>query len=297
MAQARTPIPAGDVPRFFLYGEAARDVDDAFLHVETVAARSATVDWTIRPHAHSDLSHMLLIFGGSGRMHADGWRADFEGPCLLLAPAGSVHAFDFEPGVDGHVLTFADRLAAELSAREPAVGALFARPRVLAADEAVLAAHGVEPALRRLEQELVWGAPASSLGVEAALLTVLVGLLRAADGGAGEGAAAQPLVERYRLLLEQRFREGWSVADFASALAVSPRTLRAACAALGQGRSPSQMLADRVLIEAKRKLVYTNMTVAEVAYGLGFRDPAYFSRFFTTAAGCSPRDFRRRPKA
>ncbi len=45
-------------------------------------------------------------------------------------------------------------------------------------------------------------------------------------------------------------------------------------------------------LEAKRALLYSNMTIAEVAYHLGFEDPAYFSRFFAKVVGRSPRAFR-----
>ncbi|MEZ5449103.1 MAG: helix-turn-helix domain-containing protein [Thiolinea sp.] len=37
---------------------------------------------------------------------------------------------------------------------------------------------------------------------------------------------------------------------------------------------------DRLIAEAKRQLIYANRSVNEIAYELGFRDPAYFSRFF-----------------
>jgi AraC family transcriptional activator of pobA len=47
-----------------------------------------------------------------------------------------------------------------------------------------------------------------------------------------------------------------------------------------------------VLLEAKRSLIYTSMTVAQVADALGFADPAYFSRFFKRLSGLSPSDFR-----
>jgi AraC family transcriptional activator of pobA len=40
--------------------------------------------------------------------------------------------------------------------------------------------------------------------------------------------------------------------------------------------------------------MYTNMTIAETAYDLGFSDPAYFSRFFSERVGMSPAEFRRR---
>jgi AraC family transcriptional activator of pobA len=48
-----------------------------------------------------------------------------------------------------------------------------------------------------------------------------------------------------------------------------------------------------VFLEAQRMLLYTNMTVIEAAHSLAFSDSAYFTRFFTKHAGCSPRAFRR----
>jgi AraC family transcriptional regulator, transcriptional activator of pobA len=72
---------------------------------------------------------------------------------------------------------------------------------------------------------------------------------------------------------------------------VSLPRLRTACAKVA-GRAPLGLIQDRLLVEAKRLLLYSNMTVAEVAFRLGFDDPAYFSRFFTSHAGVSPRGFR-----
>jgi AraC family transcriptional activator of pobA len=52
------------------------------------------------------------------------------------------------------------------------------------------------------------------------------------------------------------------------------------------------VLHARLMLEAKRSLVYTSMTVAEVGYSLGFADPAYFSRVFARRAGVAPAAFR-----
>ena len=59
------------------------------------------------------------------------------------------------------------------------------------------------------------------------------------------------------------------------------------------GQSPTQLIHSRMLIEAERQLRYTGMSITEIAYYLGFEDPAYFSRFFTKGMGASPRNFRR----
>ena len=54
------------------------------------------------------------------------------------------------------------------------------------------------------------------------------------------------------------------------------------------------MVHTRVLLEAKRELVYTSAAVSEIAYALGFDDPAYFTRFFSKRTGMAPRTFRAR---
>jgi AraC family transcriptional regulator, transcriptional activator of pobA len=58
------------------------------------------------------------------------------------------------------------------------------------------------------------------------------------------------------------------------------------------GASPLRLVQDRLMLEAKRALLYSNMTIAEVGYHLGFEDPAYFSRFFAKAEGLSPKRYR-----
>ncbi|WP_246775740.1 helix-turn-helix domain-containing protein [Methylobacterium aquaticum] len=58
-------------------------------------------------------------------------------------------------------------------------------------------------------------------------------------------------------------------------------------------RSPQGILHDRLMLEAKRSLIYTTLPVSKIAFDLGFNDPAYFSRFFAARAGLSPAAFRR----
>ena len=58
------------------------------------------------------------------------------------------------------------------------------------------------------------------------------------------------------------------------------------------GSSPAQMLDDRALLEARRLLLYSQLSVTEVAYAVGFEDAAYFSRFFTRHVGQPPRAYR-----
>ena len=80
---------------------------------------------------------------------------------------------------------------------------------------------------------------------------------------------------------------------YAATLCTSEASLRRACLAT-TGQTPIELLHLRLLVEAERQLRYTSMSVTQVAYYLGFEDPAYFSRFFSRRMGLSPRGFRAR---
>jgi AraC family transcriptional activator of pobA len=291
------PEPRGAIPRFFLYGEPPRDADERFLHVETIADRSRLYEWRIRPHAHRDLHQLLVIFTGGGEMQAETLKFVFQAPALLIAPAGVVHGFAFAPETEGYVVTLADSLLRDLAREEAAFKRLFLAPTC--ASLATDPAHTQELAdtVPKLRRELVWTAPASAAAATARLTTVLVSALRALHepGGVTSEAtnARAALVARFREKVESHLRMGLSIAQYAKALSVTPARLRAACLEV-TGKPPARVLEDRLLLEAKRNLTYTNMTVAETAYYLGFADPAYFSRFFSKHAGESPATFRKR---
>ena len=98
--------------------------------------------------------------------------------------------------------------------------------------------------------------------------------------------------------MEQHFHDERRIEFYAGELGVTPARLNAACKAR-LGITASRLLHDRIITEAKRWLIYTGMTVAEIGYALGFDDPAYFSRFFSKRTGVAPgrlrEDSRRAP--
>jgi len=293
----QTIDPRSPVPRFFLYGEPPRDPDERFVHVETIADRSRLHDWHIRPHGHRSLDQILVIFSGGGEMHAETQRQPFESPALLTVPAGVVHGFTFVPETEGYVVTFAEALFRELARHEAAF-----RPLFTTASCASLAGDPTEErelayALPRLKRELAWQAPASTAAIIALLTTVLVSAVRALHQPevilSAAANARGALVARFREKLESHLRMGLTIAQYAKALNVTPAQLRAASLEV-TGKPPVRLIEERILLEAKRTLTYTNMSVGETAYYLGFSDPAYFSRFFRKLSGESAAAFRKR---
>lgn len=283
------PFPA---PSFFLYGEPPREVARHFLHVEALDDRARPAEWSIQAHSHARLQQLFLISAGSGHMLIDGCALAFAGPCVLLIPRRVIHSFTFAVESTGMVMTLAEAFFAEMSLREPAFADLFAAPSVVATrDEAA----GLQLCLGQIHRELTWPSIAAGAAIEGALLMALAAVMRA------RGATQQnpgtcsrsslDLVTRFREALEANWIKRLPIPGYAAMLATSPSRLRAACVAVA-GQSPSAMLQSRAMLEAQRALVYSSLSISEVAYAVGFDDPAHFSRAFHNAIGCSPRRFR-----
>ncbi|KAB1232025.1 helix-turn-helix domain-containing protein [Chryseobacterium viscerum] len=92
--------------------------------------------------------------------------------------------------------------------------------------------------------------------------------------------------------LEIHFREKHNVADYAELLHIAPKTLTHKFKNLNLD-SPNQLIINRILLEAKRLLFYTDKPVKEIAYDLGYEDPAYFNRLFTNKTGSTPSNFKK----
>lgn len=100
------------------------------------------------------------------------------------------------------------------------------------------------------------------------------------------------LFKDFSLLVEQNFRTLHSVTNYAERLGVSPKSITKHFQKMG-AKTPSEFIKNRILLEAKRLLIYTDKTVKEIAFELGFNDPAYFTRFFTKSIEKSPLQFKK----
>ena len=97
------------LPLFHLYGDPPDDSAFDFIHIETIASRSAVHDWTIRAHRHRNLFQLLLIEKGGGEMSFETSIVPFSAPAAILVPATIAHGFRFTPRVtDGWVVSFTE---------------------------------------------------------------------------------------------------------------------------------------------------------------------------------------------
>jgi len=96
---------------------------------------------------------------------------------------------------------------------------------------------------------------------------------------------------KFTQLVEANYKEKHNVADYADLLMIAPKTLTHRFKRLNLPQ-PNDIIKNRIILEAKRLLVHTDRTAKEIAYTLGYDDPAYFSRLFFIKTGEPPSGFR-----
>lgn len=101
------------------------------------------------------------------------------------------------------------------------------------------------------------------------------------------------IIRKYNLLVENHFRNEHQVKFYAEQLYKSPKTL-SNLFALYNHKSPLLVIQERVLLEAKRLLFYTDKTSKEISYELGFDDANHFGKFFKKHTGYAPSDFKKK---
>ena len=263
---------------------------------EWIPERSPLYHWKIKPHEHQSLIQILYMTEGHGYALVDEVRWQLQAPALVLVPAGRVHGFEFNPDVNGAVVTAAQKpleamariLMPELlqTLRKPAVLNLHAQGRYTA---------GLMPLYRSIERE--WrlaanGQVAAGLSLITALLVQVARMHETQEHASSPTLSRKSIqLEKFRHLIDEHLRHRWSVAQYAGQMGISAGQL-SRLTRESLGKSSLELINERLLIEAQRELIYTNASVKQIADGLGFEDESYFSRFFRKHVGVSPLGYR-----
>lgn len=99
-------------------------------------------------------------------------------------------------------------------------------------------------------------------------------------------------LRKFSKLVELHYKTHHSVANYAELLFVTPKNLSKKIGLISKS-TPNDIIKDRIILESKRLLAHTKMTVKEIAYSLNYEDDAYFIRFFSKHTGLSPVSFRK----
>lgn len=284
------------LPVFALYGEG----DSSFLrmlHVESIDSRSRLYDWEIDAHIHQGLHQVLWVWHGSVYAQLDEARIEAQGPVALLIPPGVAHTFRFSPQTEGYVLTFDATLLAEQDAPQmgSALHTLFATPTALHMALHEDSTHRLQVLWQVLHDEVQHPTTATSTAPVPLWLTrsVLWHLAqwRARCDGPAPLQARHALYTRWLVMVEKYYAQHWPITRYAHHLGLSAERLNRLVRA-ETGHSAQHVVHARLVREACRLLIHVQAPVSQLAFDLGFSDPAYFSRFFKRHTGQTPVAYR-----
>jgi AraC family transcriptional regulator, transcriptional activator of pobA len=234
-----------------------------------------------------------------GGGHVEGRAAHWEGtasPALLwLAQPGTLR-FRADAGTAGYIGWVSEEFLARTTAdysEASILGLVAGHDRQLRL--APGPAQEVFDTLGALHHEFDTPRAGSGIVVAALFRILLVTMLRlaGAETPLEGGGSNTRFLQRFRELVEANFRAHWPIARYAETIGVSHDRLHSLCTRQ-LGKTPKALVAERLAREAGLGLERSTLSIEQLSYALGFRDPAHFSHFFKRVTGVSPGTFRRR---
>jgi AraC family transcriptional activator of pobA len=291
-----SPAPVPRIESYDLYGEVGVGDDPEFVHIEDIRSRSRLYQWRITPHSHRRMFQVVTVDQGGAEVWLDGVTQRMDGPAVICIPGGVVHGFTFETDTEGWVLTLSELqlMDARYRRSRKLLEPLFQEPLILSLEGAPADAILLNRTMEQMNVEFHWPRLGRESMFEWLMRMVLMTIRRRVEDRmvrAADRGDRRARFLRFRQLVEDHYREHWPVAAYAEDLAVSQAVLNRLCQSFA-GKGAGEVIQDRVMLEAERLLIYTSASAAQIAYELGYQDPAYFSRAFKRRKGMAPGRFR-----
>jgi AraC family transcriptional activator of pobA len=275
------------VPIYHLYGEDGLTPADFWLHCETIPSRSQLHHYDISLHRHEHLSQMLFVSSGEADAIINDRTIKVTPPSLILVPAGFDHGFRFSRDIDGLVITMLSSHA-NLMQHELSTG-----PVVLPLDYPLPSGELISTLLQTIGSEAAENQFGRSEVLAASLSMVMLLALRAVktEQGAGSEVSDTSRMEQLTALMRQHLRKEHGATFYAQKLGISPTHLNRLCQQQF-GQTTRDYIANMLIAEIKRDLIFTNDAIQNLSFRFGFSDPTYFSRFFMRSVKMPPKRWR-----
>jgi AraC-like DNA-binding protein len=248
------------------------------------------------PHRHA-FYHLVAVTSGYGWHEIDFERFSISPGKVFFMKPGQVHSWHLSEKTQGFVIEFEE---SAIPTKGPETGTILQIVKSLQAHYAHSKTKAKYPSkvfgiLKAMLSEYEDQASNFELALKHYLTTLLIELSRLNESTATQPLSVDPTLDRFFSLIEENYQKQHEVAFYAQQLAASSKSLTMR-SFRAYGKSARTFIQDRLILESKRMLAYSNLSIAEIGYELGFEDPNYFSRFFREHVGATPGDFRNKTR-
>lgn len=241
------------------------------------------------PHKHSSYFEIIYLSQGSGSHTIDYAQFPIKPPTVFFVRKEQVHHWDITSVPEGYVLllkkAFIDKsFDSELKVLLSKISGL---SYLHIQDKA-----SIEVLFELLTKESETISENNFSIIEGLLKALLGKILDQVFSRINEVKIKADLFQSFRDLLSQSTQIKNNVAYYAALLNSTPQNLNIACRK-AVSQSASEIVAEHIISEAKRLLIYTNSTISDISYSLEFRDPSHFVKYFKRYTGHTPLMFRK----
>jgi len=283
------------LPVYSLHNFSSPERKDQQFQVEVFDAnRHFSVQY---PHRH-DFYEVLFLIKGSGFYVIDGNKYDIKPPCVFFLSPGQVHTLEVSSDIEGYIYIFtADFYLLNRSNLNSLIEFPFfytihqKNPPLLIEKETDVLF--LESLFRKGVAEIAHSGDYSVELLRSVLdliLTTCATLYPVSESTLNKGKG-QLLVKRFFHLVEGNNLNNLSLNEYAGLIGVTPNHLTQTVKLL-TGKTSSQIIKAKQLLEIKRLLVHTNLSISEIADQLHFEDQSYFTKFFKRETGFTPLQYR-----
>ncbi len=249
------------------------------------------------PHRH-DFFEVLYLLKGSGFHVIDGNNYEIKPPCVFFMSRGQAHKLELSHDIEGYIFIFtADFYLLNRSDQNRLIEFPFFYtihqdnpPLRLETETDVRFLESLfQQAIAELDRP---GAYSLEMlrSVLDLILTTCATRYPANENVLNKGKG-QIMVKRFFHLIEENNQKNLSLNEYAALIGVTPNHLTQTVRLL-TGKTSSQIIKDKQLLEIKRLLVHTNLNISEIANQLNFEDQSYFTKFFKRETGMTPLQYR-----
>lgn len=249
------------------------------------------------PHRH-DFFEVLYLSKGSGFHVIDGNKYEIQPPCLFFMSPGQAHKIEFSSDIEGYIFIFTpdfyliNQINQNRLIEFPFFFSIMQenRPLILESEEDILF---LETLFKKGIEENAKGENYSVDLLRSVLDLILTScaVLYKTDENLLTKGKGHIVVKKFFQLVEDNYQNNLTVNEYAGKLAITPNHLTQTVNQL-TGKTSSQIIKAKQVLEIKRLLVHTNLSVTEIAERLNFPDQSYFTKFFKRETGISPLQYR-----
>ncbi len=280
------------------YYEYYFNISSNLIYVEPIEIISNFFNNRISNHIHNDLVQIFIVESNDATIRLENSETGISGNSLVLIPTSILHGFEWSTEAYGKVITIQKHYFDQYLKNSPILYDFFAEPKIISKVSSKIFENLIE-ILNCIEFDITNNLPEKDTMLNLKVGELLIKLYRNfhPHNTASKflSNTSVLIMNEFRMLARKNNFKPLSINEYAKELGLTRSKLSRICNEVYK-KSPSELIDEMILNEAKNLLIFSEQNISEISFKLNFTSQNYFTRFFKKYENESPKDFRNKHK-